>query len=51
MTNKGVKLSALSLAGVCLVFAAKVNSDYNKATDFGQYKTYSWIGVKAANGL
>ena len=51
MNNYGWKLSALALVGVCLVFAAKVNTDYNKSTDFAQYRTYSWIGVKAGNSL
>ena len=33
------------------LFAADVSTDYNHHADFGRYHTYSWIGVKAGNGL
>jgi hypothetical protein len=32
---------------VCAVFAAEVKVDYNHSVDFNQYKTYSWIKLKA----
>lgn len=43
-------LLALTLLGA-LVLAAKVVTDYDHSTDFGQYKTYSWIRVKVPDPL
>jgi len=32
-------------------FAQKVKTDYDRAANFGQYKTYSWEAVKTRNQL
>jgi hypothetical protein len=32
-------------------FAADINTDYDHATNFSQYKTYSWIKVQAGDSL
>jgi hypothetical protein len=39
------------LACVTSLSAQKVTTDYNKATDFSQFKTYFWANVKAPNDL
>jgi len=39
------------VASLGVVFAGDVKTDYDHKTDFGQYKTYSWIHSKASNGL
>ena len=39
------------LAGLCIVAAAKVTTDYNHSTDFSQYRTYSWLKVEAGDPL
>jgi hypothetical protein len=44
-------LLPIALAGVCIAFAASVKTDFSHSTDFGQYKTYSWIKVQATNTL
>ena len=38
------------IAAACVAFAA-VRTDYDHKADFGRYRTYSWIGVRAGNGL
>ena len=40
----------MTLLGVAIVYAA-VKTDYSHSTDFGQYKTYSWIKVQATDTL
>jgi uncharacterized protein DUF4136 len=35
----------------CSSFAQKVKTDYDRAANFGQYKTYSWEAVKTRNQL
>ena len=44
------RLSVMIGAGAVLLFAA-VHTDYNHSTNFGNYKTYSWIKVEAGNSL
>ena len=41
---------ALGAAAALTLFAA-VSTDYDHHADFARYHTYSWIGVKAGNGL
>jgi len=44
-----------TIAGVLLfstaVFAQQVKTDYDRAADFGQYKTYSWEKVQTQDAL
>ena len=44
-------LLPIALVGVRIAFAASVKTDFSHSTDFGQYKTYSWIKVQATNTL
>lgn len=37
----------LSVLIVGIAFAAEIKTDYDHSVDFSQYKTYSWIKVKA----
>jgi Domain of unknown function (DUF4136) len=41
---------SLSLALVCIVFAS-VSTDYDHATDFSNYHTYSWIKLQVEDPL
>jgi hypothetical protein len=45
-----VALTSLTVASAFLLLAS-VSTDYNKATDFGRYHSYSWIGVQAQDQL
>lgn len=52
----GMRKSSLALllpvaAGVALLFAADVKTDYSHSADFAQYHTYSWLQVRAGNEL
>jgi hypothetical protein len=49
--NKYFLWTALTaaLGGIALVAAVK--TDYSHSTDFGRYRTYSWISVKAGDSL
>src|SRR5437868_3301135 len=38
-------------AFACIAFAAHINTDYDHSTDFGHYKTYSWMKVQAKDSL
>lgn len=40
----------LTAAMAVLAFAS-VKTDYNHSTDFGKYRTYSWISANAGNSL
>ena len=40
-------LMMLTCLGLLTAFAAEVKTDYSHSADFSQYKTYSWIKVKA----
>jgi Domain of unknown function (DUF4136) len=51
MKNNHARFLLCVLAGTFVAFAAKVTTDYNHATDFSQYKTYSWLSVEAGNPL
>jgi Domain of unknown function (DUF4136) len=44
-------LLGLLLFGSLHVFAAKTSTDYDHTVNFSQYKTYSWLKVKAGNSL
>jgi hypothetical protein len=44
-------LVLLLLLGSMRAFAADINTDYDHATNFSQYKTYSWIKVQAGDSL
>jgi len=51
-----IKRSNFVWPAVCVLFAAgcatiHVSTDYNHATDFATYHTYSWLRVKAGNSL
>jgi hypothetical protein len=51
MKRQALKVAIPMFAGVCLLLAS-VKTDYDHGTDFGQYKSYSWIGTpQASNGL
>ncbi len=41
---------AIALAMAVLAFAS-VKTDYSHSTDFGKYRTYSWISSNAGNSL
>ncbi len=38
-------------AGLCMLWAADVKTDYDHHADFSRYHTYSWTQVKAGNDL
>jgi hypothetical protein len=44
-------LVLLLLLGSMRAFAVDINTDYDHATNFSQYKTYSWIKVQAGDSL
>ncbi len=50
MKRQALQLMVPMLAGVCLLLAG-VKTDFSHSADFGQYRTYSWIGAKASNDL
>jgi hypothetical protein len=50
MKREALKLAIPMFAGVCLLLAG-TKTDYDHSTDFGRYKTYSWINVKGSNDL
>jgi hypothetical protein len=39
----------LLLLGSLPALAAQINTDYDHTANFSQYKTYSWIKVKAGD--
>lgn len=41
----------VAIGAACIAFAADVKTDYDHKADFGRYRTYSWIGVKASNSI
>jgi hypothetical protein len=43
-------VTGITLAGGLLLLAS-VNTDYDKAADFGRYHSYSWINVQAGDPL
>lgn len=45
------RYASLTLAGACLLLAAKVTTDYDHKVDFGRYHTYSWKRVRASDQL
>ncbi len=48
-TKSAVALVALAMsAGLA---SSRVTTDYDHSTDFGKYKTYSWIKANAGNSL
>ena len=38
-------------AGLCMLGAAELKTDYDHHADFARYHTYSWMQVKAGNDL
>src|SRR5260370_38456241 len=51
-----LKLNRCASVGIALLFAATnfaqhVKTDYNRGTDFSQYKTYSWEKVQTKDAL
>jgi Domain of unknown function (DUF4136) len=51
MKPRAWKLMIPLFAGVCLLLAS-IKTDYDHQANFGQYKSYSWIGApKASNDL
>lgn len=47
MKRHSRRLLLLLLAGASIVLGVKLTTDYNHRIDFSQYKTYSWLKVKA----
>jgi hypothetical protein len=45
------RLILLLLLGSLPALAAQINTDYDHTANFSQYKTYSWIKVKAGDSL
>ena len=50
------RLKTFSLIGIALLgatagFGQQVKTDYDRATDFNQYKTYSWEKVQTQDPL
>jgi len=43
-------LVVLIISGTAGLFAM-IKTDYSHSTDFGRYRTYSWINVRAGNSL
>ncbi|MGA2601149.1 MAG: DUF4136 domain-containing protein [Bryobacteraceae bacterium] len=51
MRKRILRYAALGAVTTCILFAAKVTTDYDHSADFGQYHTYSWERVKAGDQL
>jgi len=51
MKKQFVPMAVVALLAACVMLFADVKTDFNHSTDFGKFKTYSWIKVQAANGL
>ncbi|HLH41055.1 MAG TPA: DUF4136 domain-containing protein [Bryobacteraceae bacterium] len=51
MKKQFVPVFVVGVLGICALLLADVKTDYNHSTDFGKYKTYSWIKVQAGNQL
>jgi len=51
MTRRFPLIVPAMLAGAMMLFAADVSTDYDHHADFGRYHTYSWLSVRAGNGL
>ena len=41
----------IALLGATAAFGQQVKTDYDRATDFSQYKTYSWEKVQTKDSL
>jgi len=48
MKRQALQLTIPMLAGVCLLLAG-VKTDFDHSANFGQYKTYSWVGAPKAS--
>jgi|HubBroStandDraft_4_1064222.scaffolds.fasta_scaffold209136_1 hypothetical protein len=51
MTKGFSRCLALTPVLAVVLLAAQISTDYDHHADFSHYHTYSWIGVKAGNGL
>jgi hypothetical protein len=51
MKKQFVPMLVVALCAACVMLFADVKTDYSKSTDFGKYRTYSWIKVQAGNEL
>ena len=51
MKKQFVPVFVVGLLGICVLLLADVKTDYNHSTDFGKYRTYSWIKVQAGDQL
>lgn len=51
MKRTFVPAFVVALLGICVMLFADVKTDYNHSTNFGKYRTYSWIKVQAGNQL
>ena len=51
MITSSTRLLVAASAGICLLLAADVKTDYDHDTDFGKYKTYSIVKVKATDEI
>jgi len=48
---KKIAGSIVLAVGIACFALADVKTDFNHSTDFGKYRTYSWISASASNGL
>ena len=51
MKNRLFCFLPVAAAFACIAWAANMSTDYDHKVDFGQFHTYSWLGVKAGNSL
>lgn len=51
MRNRMKLILPIAAVFACIAWAASVSTDYDHHADFGRYRTYYWIGVKAGNSL
>jgi hypothetical protein len=51
MKTRFITSAAVTLAGLGILMAADVKTDYDHAADFGAYRTYSWLRVEAGDSL
>jgi hypothetical protein len=51
MKKQVAPLLIVFIVGIIALWAADAKTDYDKSTDFGQYRTYSWIKAQAGDSL
>jgi Domain of unknown function (DUF4136) len=50
-TFKALSFIGIALLGATAAFGQQVKTDYDRSTDFNQYKTYSWEKVQTTDAL